>query len=154
MHTEFVRALVSWWSQQIAEVAALGLGNRSTSPVPSAQNQLSRKRKGCKHNHSHTNFFYQKKKKKKAFLMMIHVFDRAFHCLVLSAVTCATSVGYIFVNSPYCCLAGTPVYPNRVYQNSVTDWQLPADGKPGLMPQSSLISLLMSEYQILILTWC
>lgn len=55
---QLVRALASWWSQQTAEVAAVCLGNRSTSPMPSEQNQFSMKR--CKHNHSHTNFYCKK----------------------------------------------------------------------------------------------
>lgn len=42
--------------------------------------------------------------------MILLVFYTAFHCLVLSAVSCAASVGYIFVNS----LASTPVFPNSL----------------------------------------
>lgn len=37
--------------------------------------------------------------KRKPILMIILVFYTAFHCLVLCAVSCAASLGYIFVNS-------------------------------------------------------
>lgn len=97
------------------------------------------KKKGCKPNYSHIDFYY---KKRKHILMIFLVFYTVFHCVVLSAVTCSASIRCIFINSyssPCCCLASKPVY--SLSEPSVTDWQLPADGKPGLALQPQKVTL-------------
>lgn len=74
-------------------MAGVCLGNRPTSATPSAQNQLSGEKKVA----NTTMVILIFTTTPPPHILMIHlVFYTAFHCLVLSAVTCKVSVGYNF----------------------------------------------------------